>query len=54
MGMVFQHYGLLPHKHVIDNVAYGLEVQGMPESERHEIASEILDKVGLSMSGELK
>ena len=48
MGMVFQHYGLLPHKHVIDNVAYGLEVQGMPESERHEIASEILDKVGLS------
>jgi len=48
IGMVFQHYGLLPHKHVIDNVAYGLEVQGMPESERHEIASGILDKVGLS------
>ena len=48
VAMVFQHYGLLPHKHVIDNVAYGLEVQGMPESERHEIASEILDKVGLS------
>ena len=29
MSMVFQHFGLFPHRRVIDNVAYGLEVQGI-------------------------
>jgi glycine betaine/proline transport system ATP-binding protein len=31
MSMVFQHFGLFPHRRVIDNVAYGLEVQGVPK-----------------------
>ncbi len=47
-GMIFQHYGLLPHKKVLDNVAYGLEVQGVAKAERYEKAMEVLDKVGLS------
>ena len=32
MSMVFQHFGLFPHRRVIDNVAYGLEVQGRPKA----------------------
>ena len=48
MSMVFQHFGLLPHRRVIDNVAYGLEVQGMPRVERHEKAEQVLELVGLS------
>jgi glycine betaine/proline transport system ATP-binding protein len=47
LSMVFQHFGLLPHRRVIDNVAYGLEVQGMPRAERHARALEVLDVVGL-------
>ena len=34
MSMVFQHFGLFPHRRVIDNVAYGLEVQGIGKAER--------------------
>ena len=34
-AMVFQHFGLLPHRRVIDNVAYGLEIRGMRQAERH-------------------
>src|SRR3954451_17060052 len=34
VSMVFQHFGLLPHRQVIDNVAYGLEVRGMSKKER--------------------
>lgn len=45
--MVFQHFGLFPHRRVVDNVAYGLEVQGVPKVERREKATEILDLVGL-------
>src|SRR5881394_3686903 len=33
-SMVFQHFGLLAHRRVIDNVAFGLEVQGVPKAER--------------------
>ena len=48
MSMVFQHFGLFPHRHVIDNVAYGLEVQGLPKAERHAKAREVLKTVGLA------
>ena len=48
MSMVFQHFGLFPHRRVIDNVAYGLEVQGVPKSTRQEKAREVLNMVGLS------
>ena len=47
MSMVFQHFGLLAHRRVIDNVAYGLEVQGMSKAERHLKAGEVLEMVGL-------
>ncbi|HEX6222044.1 MAG TPA: ATP-binding cassette domain-containing protein, partial [Acidimicrobiia bacterium] len=47
LSMVFQHFGLLPHRRVIDNVAYGLEVQRVPRAERHARALEVLDVVGL-------
>ena len=48
VSMVFQHYGLLPHRNVIENAAYGLEVQGVEQSERLDRASAMLDKVGLT------
>ncbi len=48
MSMVFQHFGLLPHRRVVDNVAYGLEVQGMAKAERHKKAEEVLELVGLA------
>jgi len=46
-AMVFQHFGLLPHRTVLDNAAWGLEVQGVPEEERHARALEVLEMVGL-------
>ncbi|POX54263.1 glycine/betaine ABC transporter ATP-binding protein [Streptomyces sp. Ru71] len=46
-AMVFQHFGLLPHRTVLDNVAYGLEIQGLGRSERRERAAEVVAKVGL-------
>ena len=52
MSMVFQHFGLFPHRRVIDNVAYGLEVQGVPRAVRHEKALEVLEVVGLAGWGD--
>ncbi len=46
-SMVFQHFGLLPHRRVIDNVAYGLEIRGVGRSERHARAQQMLSLVGL-------
>ncbi|MHA5053576.1 quaternary amine ABC transporter ATP-binding protein [Streptomyces sp. SD15] len=46
-AMVFQHFGLLPHRSVLDNVAYGLEIQGVGKGERRERAAEVVAKVGL-------
>lgn len=48
VGMVFQHFGLLPHRTILDNVAFGLEIQGMPVEERNTKAKDILNMVGLS------
>ena len=47
MSMVFQHFGLFPHRRVLDNVAFGLEIQGVPKSERYERAFKVLGSVGL-------
>lgn len=47
MSMVFQRFGLLPHRTVVDNVAYGLEIQGLTKPDRIEKANLWLDTVGL-------
>ncbi len=47
-SMVFQHFGLLPHRQVIDNVAYGLEIRGIGKKERRAKAGEVVDLVGLT------
>ncbi|RHW25857.1 ATP-binding cassette domain-containing protein [Nocardioides immobilis] len=47
VSMVFQHFGLLPHRQVIDNVAYGLEIRGIGKKERRAKAAEIVSLVGL-------
>jgi len=46
-GMVFQHFGLLPHRTVLENTAWGLEVQGVPLDERTTRAREVIEMVGL-------
>ena len=47
LSMVFQHFGLFPHRRVIDNVAFGLEIQGSSKAHRYERAVEVLATVGL-------
>lgn len=51
VAMVFQHFGLLPHRRVIDNIGYGLEVQGLPRARRRARAEEMLSLVGLDGAG---
>jgi glycine betaine/proline transport system ATP-binding protein len=46
-GMVFQHYGLLPHMSVLDNAAYGLKIKGISKEDRYKKAQEVLETVGL-------
>ena len=48
MSMVFQKFGLFPHRTVMDNVGYGLEMQGVAESERKKTAMEKIEAVGLN------
>ena len=45
--MVFQHFALLPHRTVLHNVAFGLELQGVPKKERLVRAGEMIERVGL-------
>ena len=52
MAMVFQHFGLFPHRKVVDNVAYGLEVQGVERQDRQDRARELLGTVGLEGWGD--
>ena len=47
MAMVFQHFGLLPHRTVLSNIAFGLELQGVPKKERDQKAVESVALVGL-------
>jgi glycine betaine/proline transport system ATP-binding protein len=46
-SMVFQHFGLLPHRKVIDNIAYSLEINGVKKDARHARANEVIELVGL-------
>ncbi len=46
-GMIFQHFGLFPHRSVIDNVSYGLKVRGVAKDKRYARAREVIEKVGL-------
>jgi glycine betaine/proline transport system ATP-binding protein len=47
ISMVFQHFGLFPHRRIVENAAFGLEVQGVEKDERIAKASEVLEVVGL-------
>ncbi|WP_260961230.1 quaternary amine ABC transporter ATP-binding protein [Pseudomonas citri] len=48
MGMVFQSFALMPHMSVLENTAFGLEISGVSETERHSRAREALSQVGLA------
>jgi NitT/TauT family transport system ATP-binding protein len=48
VGFVFQEYSLFPWRNVIDNIAFGLEMKGIPKDDRYRIAEQYLDLVNLS------
>ncbi|MFE6665543.1 glycine betaine/L-proline ABC transporter ATP-binding protein [Streptomyces sp. NPDC057697] len=48
ISMVFQHFALFPHRSVLENAGYGLEVQGVPRAEREQRAAEALELTGLA------
>ncbi|MCH8504233.1 MAG: betaine/proline/choline family ABC transporter ATP-binding protein [Ectothiorhodospiraceae bacterium] len=52
MSMVFQHFALFPHRTVLSNATYGLEIQRRPDSARKRIGQEVLDMVGLGEWGQ--
>jgi len=52
MSMVFQNFALFPHRSVVDNVAFGLEIQGIDKKERSRKAKELIEVVGLEGFGE--
>ncbi|MFG3283632.1 glycine betaine/L-proline ABC transporter ATP-binding protein [Streptomyces sp. NPDC048111] len=52
ISMVFQHFALFPHRSVLENAAYGLEVQGVPRAEREKRAAEALELTGLGGWGD--
>ena len=47
-GMVFQHFALFPHRTVLENVEFGLEIQGVARDQRNQKGHEVLETVGLS------
>ncbi|EKO3386622.1 glycine betaine/L-proline ABC transporter ATP-binding protein ProV [Vibrio fluvialis] len=47
ISMVFQNFALMPHMTVIENTAFGLELAGVPEAQRHQAAKAALERVGL-------
>src|SRR3989475_2688895 len=51
ISMVFQHFGLLPHRRIVDNVAFGLEIRGAEKTEREAKANDVLQVVGLAGLG---
>ena len=48
MAMVFQHFGNFPHKRVLENVVYGLQIQGIDKTTQRRRAAEVIELVGLS------
>jgi glycine betaine/proline transport system ATP-binding protein len=52
ISMVFQHFGLFPHRRIVENVAYGLEIRGADKEERTRKAADVLDTVGLGGWGD--
>ena len=52
ISMVFQHFGLLPHRRIVENVAFGLEIQGRDKAERTVAAETIIERVGLGGWGQ--